>query len=69
MLVIALCMACFYRAKINKNLWPPTFRFGPPTLNALEPALLKALQMRLFISLYGTHTALRRFNDIVTITV
>jgi len=25
MLVIALCTACFSRAKINKNRWPPYF--------------------------------------------
>jgi len=30
MLLITLCTACFFRAKINKNLWPPTFRFSPP---------------------------------------
>jgi len=39
MLVITLCTACFFRAKIYKKLWPPTFKFGPPTLNALAPAL------------------------------
>jgi len=39
MLVIALCTACFFKAKINKKLWPPTFRFDPPTLIALAPAL------------------------------
>jgi len=33
MLVIALCTACFCRAKISKK------NFGPPTLNALAPAL------------------------------
>jgi len=39
MLVIALCTACFFRAKINKKLWPPTFRFGHLNLIALAPAL------------------------------
>jgi len=39
MLVTALCTACFSWAKINKKLWPPTLRFGPPSLNALAPAL------------------------------
>jgi len=39
MLVIALCLPCFCRAKINKNFGPPTLRFGPSTLNALAPAL------------------------------
>jgi len=41
MLVTALCTACFSRAKINKKLWPlySSLRFGPPTLNALAPAL------------------------------
>jgi len=34
MLVIALCMACFSKAKINKI-------FGPPTSNALAPALVR----------------------------
>jgi len=34
MLVIALCTACFLRAKINKKLWPPA-------LNALAPVLIK----------------------------
>jgi len=41
MLVTALCTACFSMAKINKKLWdPPTLRFGPPTKNALAPALV-----------------------------
>jgi len=30
MLVIALCMAYFCRAKINKNLWAPYFKISPP---------------------------------------
>jgi len=37
--VFAICVACFFMAKINKKLWPPTFKFDPPTLNALAPAL------------------------------
>jgi len=40
MLVTALCTACFSRAKINKKLDPPTFRFALlPILNVLAPAL------------------------------
>jgi len=42
-LVTALCTACFSRAKINKKLRPSTLRFGPPTWNALAPALILLL--------------------------
>jgi len=30
MFVTALCTACFFRAKINKKLWPPYFKIRPP---------------------------------------
>jgi len=43
MLVIALRMACFFRAKINKNFGHPTLRFGLPTLNALASVLYMKL--------------------------
>jgi len=42
MLVIVLCTACFFRAKINKNLGHPTFRFGPPTLNGPRACFFRA---------------------------
>jgi len=29
MLVTALCMACSFRAKISKKLWPPYFKIWP----------------------------------------
>jgi len=28
MIVIALCTACFFRAKVKKNFGSPAFRFG-----------------------------------------
>jgi len=50
MLVIALCTACFCRAKIHKTLWPPTLRFDLSNLNALAPALDQANRSLTFIA-------------------
>jgi len=34
--VIAFCTACFFRAKINKNIWPPYFECsGAGTVTSL----------------------------------
>jgi len=38
----------FSGLKSIKNVGPPTFRFGPPTLNALAPALFKPYLQTLY---------------------
>jgi len=57
-LVITLCPAWFFRAKINKNLWPPAFRFGPRILNALAPALQVSIEI---FQIFLNHSTSKRF--------
>jgi len=62
MLVIALCTACFFRAK-NFAFPPPyTLRFGLPTSNALVPALY-CLLLLLFYKINRIHQSLETVID------
>jgi len=43
-----------FQAKINEKFWPSTFRFGPPTLNALAPALTQLYADEYTTTCYAT---------------
>jgi len=59
MLVIALCTACFSKAKINKKPLAPYFKIWLPASNTLAPALcirFSKLYSKLNLVVYVCHS-------------